>query len=455
MLRNIEYVEDARRILTLLCFALVPLTVQELIDGIAVEINNSTGLNRKRRLQDFNGIRDICGGFIDIGPSPNYATGTYHEEDLTATVRIAHFSVQEYLVSERIRDQKAAKFSLASVTAHAEITQICLVYLLDPGLLNANPGQSLSKEFPLARFAAVFWYFHYKRMVTPVPGVDNCILRLFQCQDSFVTWVKLKEVNRHRDEFSRHLLKDIPAPVYWASLLGLDQVLHELIHTDQLKSTNISALSLASTSKVSKEMNAQGRTFDKALLAAATNGHNKVVQMLLDNGADVNTQGGTFRNALQAASFKGGEKVIQMLLDNGADVNARGGRFGNALQTASRNGHDKIVQMLLDNGADVNAQGGRFGNALQTASRNGHDKIVQMLLDNGADIHAGGDYGALCDASQFGHNKILQMLLDKMHAADFDKAWRAAFSSKSNRLARILQTHEPALRRKPLVTEMA
>ena len=44
---------------------------------------------------------------------------------------------------------------------------------------------------------------------------------------------------------------------------------------------------------------------------------------------------GEYGNALQAASVSGHEKVVQMLLDQGADVNAQGGEYGNALQAAS------------------------------------------------------------------------------------------------------------------------
>jgi ankyrin repeat protein len=45
-----------------------------------------------------------------------------------------------------------------------------------------------------------------------------------------------------------------------------------------------------------------------------------VVQLLLDNGADINAQGGIYRNALQAASENKREKVVRLLLDNGASV---------------------------------------------------------------------------------------------------------------------------------------
>ena len=204
MLCNIDHslVEDARRILTLLCFASRPLTVREIIEGVAVEINTSTGLNRKRRLEDSNDIREICVGFIDIGLGTDHTSETYHEEELTRIVRIAHFSVQEYLESERIRHQKAAIFSLTSVTAHAEIAQICLTYLLEHGLSSSNLDQNLLEGFPLAKFAAMYWYRHYQTTAKHDPGLEDSILKLFQRQDSFATWVKLHDMDRSWDTLS-------------------------------------------------------------------------------------------------------------------------------------------------------------------------------------------------------------------------------------------------------------
>ncbi|OQE35308.1 hypothetical protein PENNAL_c0829G01393, partial [Penicillium nalgiovense] len=117
--------------------------------------------------------------------------------------------------------------------------------------------------------------------------------------------------------------------------------------------------------------------------------------------------GGVFGNALQAASFEGHQGIVTLLLEKGADVNARGGHCGNALQAASLEGHQGIVILLLDKGADIHAQGGVFGNALQAASLEGHQGIVILLLDKGADIHAqGGEYGNALAASHGGHQGI-------------------------------------------------
>ena len=386
MLCNIEAAEDARRILTLLCFAQRPLTVQELIDGVAVEINDPMGLNRKRRLQDVNGIRDICGGLIDIGLGADHTTETYREEDLIQSARIAHFSVQEYLESERIRHQKAAMFSLTGVAAHTEIAQICLTYLLEHGLSSSALDYSLLKEFPLAHFAAEYWYPHYQNTANHDPGLEDSILKLFQRRDSFATWVKLHDVDKPWGTVNFHrALDDIPAPVYYASLLGLDQVLHDLFNSEKLESILILALSPAPTSNVSKKINAQGGRFGNALQAASVGGYEKVVRMLLDKGADINAQGGYFNNALQEASFRGHDNIVKILLDNGADINAQGGEYGNALQAASFRGHVNLVRLLLNHDTVVNRKDIQGRTPLHLASAGGRLKTVKMLLDFGLD----------------------------------------------------------------------
>ena len=42
--------------------------------------------------------------------------------------------------------------------------------------------------------------------------------------------------------------------------------------------------------------------------------------MLLDKGADINAQGGDYGTALLAASLGGHDQIVQMLLDKGADL---------------------------------------------------------------------------------------------------------------------------------------
>ena len=51
------------------------------------------------------------------------------------------------------------------------------------------------------------------------------------------------------------------------------------------------------------------------------------------------------------ASVHGHAKVVQILMDAGADANAQDGEYGNAPAAASRGGHERVVQMLIDAGA--------------------------------------------------------------------------------------------------------
>jgi ankyrin repeat protein len=82
------------------------------------------------------------------------------------------------------------------------------------------------------------------------------------------------------------------------------------------------------------------------------------------------------------AAENGYEKLVQMLLDKNADVNARDDHGGTALRAASGGGYERVVQMLLDKDADVNArdEDDSCCTALQAASGGGYERVVQMLL---------------------------------------------------------------------------
>ncbi|KAJ4858637.1 ankyrin repeats (3 copies) domain-containing protein [Trichoderma breve] len=183
------------------------------------------------------------------------------------------------------------------------------------------------------------------------------------------------------------------------------------------------------------DVNAQGGPYDNALQTACHYGNSDLVPLLLAWGADVHVEGGAFTTALHAACFTrpkegkdGDVKMVQLLLDHGADVNAtaKNKLFGTAFQAACAAGNIKLVRLLLDSGADVNLQGGGYGSALQSACHWGHTEVVRFLLDNGVDVNApvrkiGGRIGtALLTACSFWRNddEMVHLLLD--HGAHID-----------------------------------
>ncbi|KAL3488651.1 hypothetical protein BJX62DRAFT_253118 [Aspergillus germanicus] len=433
ILCNIEhiYAKDVQRILTILCIAKRPLTMQELIDAHAVDLTDPPHLDREGRSYGPDDLIDICLGLIEVA----VIEGNNGEKSPVA--RIAHFSVQEYLESDHVLQREAKEFAIQTDLANVRIAQICLVYLLEPELSDGPLDEARLAEFPLAHFAAMHWFTHYKAACGTRSEADALIVKLLVEEDrAFRRWIQLHDPDnpwREDVDFDR---KNIPSPVYYAALLGLEQVFNSLVQRwkgetgtkDVINAQGgrfgnaLQAASYGGHEKVMQllldrgaEVNAQGGDLGNALQAASCGGHEKVVQLLLDQGAEVNAQGGDFGNALQAASYGGHEKVVQLLLGQGAEVNAQGGHFGNALQAASCGGQEKVVQLLLDQGAEVNAQGGWYGNALQAASYRGQEKVMQLLLDRGAEVNAqGGRYGnALQAASYGGHEKVMQLLLDQ------------------------------------------
>ena len=314
MLRDIppEAMQEARRLLTLLCFSSEPLTVPEVIDAIAVSVQKPRGFDRKRRVQDVDDLYKICPGLIDVisGRKGN------------VQIRIAHFSVQEYLKSDRIQQSAATYFHLQPPSAHHEIAEDYLQYLQDHELCNSHLDEStILRKFPLAQVAAHWWVHHFRAACDVTVSLNRLVLHmLHDRKGSLLIAPKLwNHDSWGGDSFFFSLeSSEIAHPLYYASLLGLDRIVHHLLDVDP-------------DDRVGKENL-------------------------------INAHGGCFGSALQAASWKGNEKIVQLLLNAGANVNAQGSRFGNALQAASVSdyGNEETVQLLLDAGANVNTQGGYY-----------------------------------------------------------------------------------------------
>jgi ankyrin repeat protein len=409
----------AIRILQWLTFSARPLSVEEVAEIVAIDVARDSAFDRDEVLEDPLEALNICSSLVTV--TTNEAKG--RSRPAQRIIALAHYSVQEYLVSNRIKQGQAKQFSMQDFDCHDTISKGSLMYLL-------QFQQPLSTEVlgasALARYAAEFWSSHIwktrdetgSRLAINLMSADN---------PAYLNWIRLYDPDRPWEESDLGKdSKSIATPLYYAALLGFSTVTRLLLNKDA-------------------DVHAQGGEYGNALQAASAGGHEQVVKMLLDEGADVNAQGGHCGNALQAASSTGHEQVVKMLLDKDAAVNAQGGYYGNALQAASAGGHEQMVKMLLDNKADVNAQGGHFGNALQAASAGGHEQMVKMLLNNKADVNArGGDYGnALQAASAGGHEQVVKMLLNNKadvnaRGGDYGNALQAASAGGHEQMVKML-----------------
>lgn len=92
---------------------------------------------------------------------------------------------------------------------------------------------------------------------------------------------------------------------------------------------------------------------NEQLVLAASSGDIEAVLSLL-SGADVNAIADS-TTALEAAALEGHEGVVQILLAAGAHVAAADANGWNSLHNAVYSGHLEVVRMLLDHRADANA----------------------------------------------------------------------------------------------------
>jgi ankyrin repeat protein len=135
------------------------------------------------------------------------------------------------------------------------------------------------------------------------------------------------------------------------------------------------------------------------LITAVQSGSEQTVYRLVSCGAQVNLRDAEGFTALHHAS-KGGTgcprktgvycRMIQVLLDGGADVNAVCMKDGStALHMAAKAGHFKIVVLLLRCGAfyDLKDVWG-FTPLHRTITKNAHQKVASILLACGANVHS-------------------------------------------------------------------
>lgn len=87
---------------------------------------------------------------------------------------------------------------------------------------------------------------------------------------------------------------------------------------------------------------------------AATGGKVLIVNLLLENGADVSLKETTGATALHKAVEKGHLDIVEILVGKGADVNAYSFYVHSPLKLAKDKGHTDIASFLLSRGAKEN-----------------------------------------------------------------------------------------------------
>ena len=151
-------------------------------------------------------------------------------------IGLAHLSVKDYLVSDRIRSSKAHCFATDAKLANTFMAQTCLVYLSHSAFASGYCDQAVLrtriKEWPLYYYATYFWPFHVKASGQILDdGTWQLLQYFFQTKKianggNFAAWVVAltADIDLQRIQNTQ--------PLFYAASFGVTSLIQKLLESD-------------------------------------------------------------------------------------------------------------------------------------------------------------------------------------------------------------------------------
>uniref|UniRef100_A0A0G4FWP8 Uncharacterized protein n=1 Tax=Chromera velia CCMP2878 TaxID=1169474 RepID=A0A0G4FWP8_9ALVE len=133
-----------------------------------------------------------------------------------------------------------------------------------------------------------------------------------------------------------------------------------------------------------------GRT---PLYAAALEGRDAVVSILVAAGADKDKADRSGETPLYVAAFGGHDAVVSMLVSAGADKDKAANSGETPLFIAAQRGHGTVASILLEAGADKDKATNTGQTPLYAAASRGHRAVMSILVSAGVDKDKAEEYG--------------------------------------------------------------
>ena len=387
--------EHARRLLQCLVVAIRPLRVEELAEVLAIDFNDAEGiptLNPSWRWEDQErALLTSCSSLIAI-----------IDTDYSRVVQFSHFSVKEYLTSERLAasSEDVSRYHITLKTAHSILAQACVGVLLQLG--DHGEQDTVGKNVPLSRYAAEYWVRHaqFGDVASRIKGMEY----IFDLDKPyFAAWRRLHDIDIRPSPgsvfflFRHSLVTDASIPLYYAALCGFANLVEQLI------------------AKHPQHVNAIGGYYMTPAVAALAGRHFQLAGVLHRNKSSVEPRGHFENVPLHSAAYYGDLEMVQVLLEYGANVNTKNSVGCTPLDFASlggRHNEPRVARLLIEHGADPNTRDMVGLTPLHRASRSGRIEVLRLLIEHGGDVEVKDDKGRtpLDIASGEQHEEIVKLL---------------------------------------------
>jgi ankyrin repeat protein len=371
--------ELAKQVLSWITCAKRLLTTLELQHALAVEVGESA--LDEENLPQIEDMVSVCAGLVAVDKE-------------SKIIRLVHYTTQEYF--ERTQNHWFPN-------AETDITAICVTYLsfhvFKSGFCQTDAEfEERLRLNQLYNYAAHNWGHHAREALALCQEVTD----LFKCEAKVeASSQALMAVKWYTSQsnYSQKVPRRITG-LHLAAYFGVQEAVHAVLGSHYLNSTD-----------------SYGRT---PLSWAAANGHEAVVKLLVEKGAEMETKDkdSSGQTPLSWAASRGHEAVVKLLLEKGAELETKDSKYSRTpLSYAAENGHEAVVKLLLEKVAELETKDKDSSGQtpLSWAASRGHEAVVKLLLEKGAELETIDDYGQtpLSWAASRGDEAVVKLLLEK------------------------------------------
>ena len=403
-----EKTKLATATLTWVCHSERPLQVVELCHALAVEIG-ATDFDPEN-IPLIGTLLHCCQGLVTV-------------DEEASTVRLIHYTVQEYLCSH------SGLFS----KPHSILAETCLTYLNSQQVKGlTSDSLPVHQGMPFLAYSSRYWGTHARRELSHRAG--TLALELLGHYGDHVSAVSLLKQVMHPSRTGEIGTFPLFSGLHCASFFGIAELVTTIINggceIDQRDCTGRTPLAWAARNGhvgVAKILLGWGNvdpnrqdTDDRTPLGcAAIYGHEGVVKLLLEREDVKPDRPDKYdQTPLRCAAVDGYERVVELLLEReDVDPNRPDKHNRTPLGGAAINGHEGVVKLLLGReGVDPNRPDVDDRTPLACAAIHGREGVVKLLVEReGVDLNRPDKYGqtSLGWAAVEGHEGVVKLLLER------------------------------------------